>query len=349
MWVRPLTSNTGHTCLLGQSQDDKLYIPLKLAESCVLIVNNENTTCRTTIFAITPFHQHASVDIHHLPSTKRLFMALPARLSTSLRAHAGSLLRKRADQPKLKSCRFAGIHTLCCIPPQGQLVSIDTSVGFSTAGLARGLSGMSHSRVTRGDDVSSAIAHRAFGEDHEIYSFVRRLPNIGISTVAVVQSGFWISATYLTAFASAPALSPLLTAGGAALSFVFVGMVHTYLSRSVARMSVLGVAGTKLSVTTYSFGGLLSAPKVIDAAHLIGGPKRDDEKERHWTFGVQSNASGSTYYYIIDRKAGILDIDAVRAICSTPRGGSNLMVLAYKRQANEMKHRWHDWEQRKSN
>jgi hypothetical protein len=277
-------------------------------------------------------------------------MTMPSRLPTSALVRAGNLLRKPADQLRLKPCRFSGIYTQCrAPPPQVQLVSIETKACFATAMLSRSPSRMSFSSVARGDDVSSAMPHCAFGDDHEIYSFMRRLPNMGISTVAVVQSGFWISATYLTAFGSAPALSPLVTAGGAVLSFVFVGMVQTYLSRSVAKMSVLGVAGTKISVVTYSFGGLLRAPKVIDVAHLVGGPKRDDEKERHWTFGVQPSVTGSTYYYIIDRKAGVIDTDAVRAICSTPRGGSKLMALAYKRQANEMKNRWHDWEQRKSN
>jgi hypothetical protein len=206
---------------------------------------------------------------------------------------------------------------------------------------------LSFASVASSRDGSSRKMQRAFGNDDEVYSFVRRASNIGISAVAVLQSGFWLSATYITAFGSDPVLSPLITAGGTALSFVFVGMVHAYLSRSVARISVLGVAGTKLAVTAYSFGGSLRAPDVVEVSHLVGGPKKDDEKERHWTFGVQPRADGSTYYYVVDRKQGVLDDEAVRAICSTPRGGSKLMILAYKRQAGEMKNRWNDWEQRK--
>jgi hypothetical protein len=178
----------------------------------------------------------------------------------------------------------------------------------------------------------------------DVYNCPRRLQAVGMSSVAVAQSGFWVLAAYLSATAAEPLISPIVTLGGAGLSALFAGMVNAYLSRSVARISVQGAGAVKLQVTSYHFGGMLRAPRAIETKFVVGGPKGDDDGERYWTFGV-TNASGvGTYYYIVDRKKGVVDASAVRALCSTPPGGSALMILAHKRRAIEMKTRWHNWE-----
>jgi hypothetical protein len=169
-----------------------------------------------------------------------------------------------------------------------------------------------------------------------------------MSAIATLQSGFWMFSTYVSTQIPEPIISPYMLVGGTLISFVFAGMVNFHLSRSVAKLAVLGVSGTKISVTTYSFGGFLRKPLVADVAALVGGPKGASEKERQWTFGIQPTENGSVRYYVVDSKAGVLDEDAVRAICSTPRGGSLLTILAYKRQAGEMRTRWHDWQDRKT-
>lgn len=180
-----------------------------------------------------------------------------------------------------------------------------------------------------------------------VLSNIRRLKPFAVSTLAVGQGVFWLAASYLSGISTEPLLSPLWTFGGAGLSFMFGGMVHLYLSRLVAVISVDESDGTRLGVTTYSFGGYLRTPRIVKTSHIVGGPKRDASDERYWTFGVQPDPNKRAYYYILDKKRGVLDEEAIRAICSTPRGGSLLMILAHKRQANEMRSRWRDWQRKK--
>jgi hypothetical protein len=192
-------------------------------------------------------------------------------------------------------------------------------------------------------------AARGFGaEATEVYRCVKRVRAAGISGIALLQGGFWVGGAYVTATAAGePLVSPLWMAGGAGLSALFAGMVGAYLSRSVAVLSVAGAGATKVHVQTYRFGGLLGAPVALETRHIVGGPKGADERERHWTFGVKEIKDAGATYYVVDRKRGVLDEDALSKICSTAYGGEALMVLAHKRQAVEMKTRWRQWEESK--
>lgn len=144
-----------------------------------------------------------------------------------------------------------------------------------------------------------------------------------------------------------PLILPIWTVGGAGLSVLFVGMVNMYLKRLVASLSVEQGDGSLLRVVTHSFWGALRAPVEIETRYIVGGPKKDAKEERYWTFGVQPESASTVFYYIVDMKYGVLDQEAVSAICSSPRGGSLLLILAHRRQAEEMRARWQEWQRSK--
>lgn len=169
-----------------------------------------------------------------------------------------------------------------------------------------------------------------------------------MSGLAIAQGCFWSGGAYMTTMATMePIVSPLWMVGGAGLSALFAGMVSAYLSRSVAVLAVSGASGATVHVQTYRFGGALRAPVCLETKRIVGGPKGADADERHWTFGVKESKDSGAHFYIVDRKRGVLDEDALRGICSSEYGGNALMVLAHKRQAVEMKTRWKHWEDSK--
>lgn len=198
-----------------------------------------------------------------------------------------------------------------------------------------------------------ARAHaRTFGSGGaptEVYRRVRRARAAGMSGLALAQGGFWAGGAWMAAAADGGVVSPAWMAGGTVLSAVFAGMVGAYLSRAVAVLAVGGGRGgaEEVRVTTYRFGGGLREAEVLATREIVGGPKGADDDERHWTFGVRERPGGPTRFYIVDRKNGVLDEEALRCICSADPGGEQLLVLAHKRRAGEMKARWRDWEESK--
>lgn len=175
-----------------------------------------------------------------------------------------------------------------------------------------------------------------------VYQSPGRVRAAAVSALAVGQAGFWGSAAAMAATAPEQLLGPAWSMAGFGLSAAFVGMVNAYLRRSVAEMTVVsGAAGPHLEVTAHAFGGMLRKPKVIEAAHILPGPKGADPAERYWTFGVSEKEDGPRFYYILDTAKGVCDPEALAAVV---RGGEHLMVLSHRRQAGEMRQRWLSWQ-----
>lgn len=187
----------------------------------------------------------------------------------------------------------------------------------------------------------------AFTTDTLVYKHGNRMQGMGISAIAIVQTGFWASTAYAATGIVDPLISPLWATGGVGLSLVFVAMVHAYLRRSVAALSVIGTNAAEVRVRTRGFGGYMRSAETIQTKNLVGGPHGDNSKERYWTFAEKRTTDDRPFFFIVDTKHGMLDQAAVAAICSTQEGGSKLMVLAHKRQATEMRRRWNDWEKAK--
>lgn len=178
-----------------------------------------------------------------------------------------------------------------------------------------------------------------------VYKNVRQLQAAAISGIAVLQGGFWVSsAIWTAAYVADPVVSQAWMVGGAGLSGMFAMMVNAYLSRSVAALSIHG-SESLLMVETYRFGGMVRKAVEVPTKMIEGGPKGADEDERHWTFGVKASKDGGAFYYIVDRKKGVLDRQVLEAVCGSKFGGEKVMVLLHKRRALQMKERWKDWEE----
>lgn len=190
-----------------------------------------------------------------------------------------------------------------------------------------------------------AAPQRSGAEPIYVYKNVRQLQAAAISGIAVLQGGFWVSsAIWTAAYVADPVVSQAWMVGGASLSGMFAMMVNAYLSRSVASLSIHG-SESLLMVETYRFGGMVRKAVEVPTKMIEGGPKGADDGERHWTFGVKANKDGGAFYYIVDRKKGVLDRHVLEAVCGSKFGGEKVMVLLHKRRALQMKDRWKDWEE----
>lgn len=170
-----------------------------------------------------------------------------------------------------------------------------------------------------------------------MYSNRRRCQSAGLTTVAAGQAMFWASTSSLSMQTADPLLGPGWTLFGFGLSAAFGVMVSSYLRRMVAHVELLN--GPVVRVTPHTLAGLLGFPVDIPAADIVPGPHGDDEKSRHWTFGVRM-PSGRTFYYILDMKAGVVDREGLSAVV---RGGEHFMAWSLKRDAVQMKGRWQKW------
>lgn len=163
-----------------------------------------------------------------------------------------------------------------------------------------------------------------------------------MSALAGTQASFWAYTAYLTHHAPDPLLSQGWTVAGLGLSAAFAGMVHVYLKRNVAEISIVHGSTERIRVITHGLGGITSAPVLLDPAEIVGGPNKDKSTERYWTFAHDSKGVRTKLFYIVDTSKGVIDRTALAAIA---RGGEHFLALAHKRRAAEMRNRWRAWEQ----
>lgn len=205
--------------------------------------------------------------------------------------------------------------------------------------LARGL----HSSTI---PVSRSYATRT-RTDHQtippslVYRRVRRGHSLLMTGFAGTQGLFWGYTAYLSSLVPDPLLSTGWTVAGLGLSTAFAAMVQTYLKRSVAEISIVHGASDRVRVVTNAMGGRLSEAVLLDPGKISGGPKKDDPKERYWTFAVKNEAATWKFHYIVDTAHGVKDSKALASIAC---GGEHFLALAQKRRAKEMRDRWHKWE-----
>lgn len=173
-----------------------------------------------------------------------------------------------------------------------------------------------------------------------VYRRHRRGYAFFMSALAGTQASFWGYTAYLSQQVPNALLSPPWTLGGLVLSTAFAGMVHLYLRRSVAEISILDGSAQRLQVSTHAFGGRIGKPVDLDLGDIVGGPKKDDADERYWTFAVRREGRTSLHY-IVDTRKGVVDAPALAALA---RGGEHVLALAHRRRAAEMQGRWQEWE-----
>lgn len=158
---------------------------------------------------------------------------------------------------------------------------------------------------------------------------------MGLAALAGSQATFWGIAAYASQTAPEPLVGGAWTVGGFGLSAAFVGLIVTYLRRSVAEVAVMdGAGGIKVRVTTHGFG----REEVIPAREIVGGV--GGREERYWTFARKGE--GLRLFYIVDMEYGARDLEGVKAVVG---GGDMLMALAHKRNAGRMRRRWEEWKE----